>query len=366
MHHKILFLIMICCISAISARNDGNGNGKPQIAVYVAGGHDAGVNRALATRLLEAFVNSERYAAIERSGDFLSEIDREQMRQRSGAVDDEQIRALGKQAGAHFVCVADITRALGSYQVSARIIDVETAAVVAIGVSDSRLRTMDDLTTASNNIVAMLLGASDPASGRRAQRRRSEQPESEQAEPKPEREAKPWKFDLYITPRYVFPTTSGVPNWAFGAEGGAVWGSGWFLGFDYGYGGANGNKTAGYGFNFGRVYDLPVLQLQLAGGVFAGWWDEYWEGEYWIEEGPMGFGYWEWESRWKEGWIGPFVKLRWRNAELSYRMIMGQRGGFSNSGEKFGIVSQLMLGVYLETSKRQPAAKPAELPTPQN
>jgi hypothetical protein len=360
---KTLILLMtLCYIPIIFARdvNDKvnvNVNSKPPIAVYVTGGHDAGVNRALTTRLLEAFVNSERYAAIERSGDFLAEIDREQARQRSGAVDDEQIRELGRQAGAHFVCVADITPALGSFQVSARIINVETAAVVAIGVSDSRLRTMDDLTAASNKIVAMLLGGSDPAAGRRARQRQATQ--LAQSEPKPERERKSWKFDIYITPRYVFPMTNGVPNWAFNAESGVVWGNGWFGGVDYGYGAAKGNETAGYGFNIGRTYDLPA-QLQLSGGVFAGWWDERWEGEYWIVEGPLGFGYWQEEKRWKEGWAGPFVRLRWHHVEVSYRMIVGKSGASVDPDGSPGIINQLMLGLHFQTSKRQQIVRSAE------
>ena len=116
--------------------------------------------RALATRLLEAFVNSERYAAIERTDTFMAEIDREQVKQRSGAVDDAQISLLGKQSGVQFVCVADITPVFGNYQVSARIINVETAAVSAIGVADSPLETIDDLRMVSRSIVAALLGIS--------------------------------------------------------------------------------------------------------------------------------------------------------------------------------------------------------------
>jgi hypothetical protein len=131
----------------------------PRIAVYVTGGNvPAETKDALGTYMLDALVNSGRYRAIERSESFLDEIAKEHIRQRSGDIDDEQISRLGKQAGAQVLCVANITGALGSYQVSARIIDVETAEVSASGVSNSPLKTLDDLKQVSAAVVYKMLG----------------------------------------------------------------------------------------------------------------------------------------------------------------------------------------------------------------
>jgi len=113
---------------------------------------------ALGTYILDALVNSGEYRTIERSENFLAEIEREHVRQRSGAIDDAHISALGKQAGAQFLCVANITEALGSYQISARIIDVETADVIASGVSTSSLRTLDELKQVSAAVVYRMIG----------------------------------------------------------------------------------------------------------------------------------------------------------------------------------------------------------------
>jgi hypothetical protein len=390
-HPLLLSIVTLCCTSVAWAQNVNGTNidnidSRPQIAVYVAGGHDAGVNRALATRLLEAFVNSKQYSAIERSGDFLAEIDREQVMQRSGAVNDEQIRALGRQAGAHFVCIADITPALGSYQVSARIIDVETAAVVAIGVSDSRLQTIGDLTAASNTIVAMLLGTSRQ-NGRQTRQQRQTAPQPTEpepitvaepitkpepitkVEPRPERESRSPRLDFYIAPRYVYPMTDFAPNWAVDVHGGVIWGSGWFLGLGFGLGESNSapgmlddgglgfatdlRSTVGVGLNIGRMYDLPT-QLQFSGGVFVGHWRER------LEERERLWGTQN-TDYYKNGSIGPFVSLRWRYVEFSYRMIMGNYRytsyGFTGRGigedeSNFGIINQLMLGFNFQTSRR--------------
>ena len=130
----------------------------PRIAVYVTGDVPENERTALGTRMLAALVNSGRYMGIERSAAFVAEIEREQVTQRSGAIDDDQISALGKQFGVKYVCIAAITPAYGSYQVSARIVDVETAVVAFIGESHSPLETMDDLTAVSDRIVENMFG----------------------------------------------------------------------------------------------------------------------------------------------------------------------------------------------------------------
>jgi hypothetical protein len=125
----------------------------PKIAVYVTGNVADGEKDALGTRMLASLINSGRYIAIERSNAFLAEIEKEHIIQRSGAVDDSQISELGKQFGVKFICIAAITPAFGEFQVSARIVDVETAQVVFIGESASPLKSMADLTRVSNQIV---------------------------------------------------------------------------------------------------------------------------------------------------------------------------------------------------------------------
>ena len=130
----------------------------PKIAVYVTGDFPNNEKEALGTRILASLVNSRRYRGIERSNSFLTEVEKEHTKQRSGAIDDGQIRELGKQFGVQFVCVANITPALGAFQVSARIIDVETAEVAFIGESYSALKTVIDLVQVSDQVVRNMFG----------------------------------------------------------------------------------------------------------------------------------------------------------------------------------------------------------------
>jgi hypothetical protein len=130
----------------------------PKIAVYVTGDVTNNEKEALGTRMLASLVNSGRYKGIERSNAFLAEIEKEQVRQRSGAIDDGQISELGRQFGVKFICIASITPAFGEFQVSARIVNVETAEVDFIGESSGQLKSMDDLSRISDKVVENMFG----------------------------------------------------------------------------------------------------------------------------------------------------------------------------------------------------------------
>jgi len=148
---KTLIIILTLC-AVVSAQS------LPRIAVYVTGDVPDNERKALGTRMLASLINSGRYKGIERSNSFLAEVEKEQVKQRSGEIDDSQISALGKQFGVKFVCIADITPAFGAFQVSARIVNVETAEVEFIGDAASPLKTMDDLAQVSNQVVQNMFG----------------------------------------------------------------------------------------------------------------------------------------------------------------------------------------------------------------
>jgi len=151
---KLLFFIFIVLFCAGAFAQES-----PKIAVYVTGDVPNNEKEALGTRILTSLVNSGRYIAIERSKAFLAEIEKEHVKQRSGDIDDSQISALGKQFGVKFVCIAAITPAFDAFQVSARIVNVETAVVVFIGESASPLKTLEDLALVSDQVVKNMFGS---------------------------------------------------------------------------------------------------------------------------------------------------------------------------------------------------------------
>ena len=152
------FLILIIFFCVAAAAQD-----LPGIAVYVTGDVPSNKKKALGTRMLSTFVNSGLYKSIERSNSFFAELEKEHEKQRGTELDGSQISALGKQFDLRYVCVADITPAFDSYQVSARIVDVESAEIVHIGESSSPLQTMNDLERVSHEIVSIVFrGQSTP------------------------------------------------------------------------------------------------------------------------------------------------------------------------------------------------------------
>jgi hypothetical protein len=144
---KVIVILSLLC-AAVFAQNE------QKVAVYVTGDFGANEKKALGNKMLSAFVRSGHFKAIENEDAFLSQI--------KEPADNRQISSAGKQAGASHVCIADITQVLGSYQVSARLINVETATITNMGESSSPLRTIDDLSVASDKVVANMFSLLQP------------------------------------------------------------------------------------------------------------------------------------------------------------------------------------------------------------
>jgi len=158
-----MFAVIMIAVSAMA-------QDLPKIAVYVTGDVSDNEKKALGTQMLASLVNIGRYKGIERSNSFLAEIEKEQTKQRSGDIDDNQISALGRQFGVKFVCIADITPAFGEFQVSARIVDVETAQVEFIGASSGTLKSMTDLEKMSEQVVKNMFGGEAAQSAKPAKK----------------------------------------------------------------------------------------------------------------------------------------------------------------------------------------------------
>jgi len=334
----------------------------PKIAVYVTGEIGDNEKKMLGTRMLSTLVNSGRYRGIERSNAFLAEVEKEHIKQRSGDIDDSQISELGKQFGVKFVCIADITPGFGAYQVSARIIDVETAVVIFIGEAFSPLQTSNDLVLVSDNVVEnMFSGKTSTAQQQQPTVvviQQEVQPAPQTEEPKAPKVRKPSKYDWYFAPKYALPIGGMSPWGAINLESGLVWGKGTFIGIGIdggtghvesgGY--SRGGILAGGSFNFGYIYNLPVENLQLVYGGSVGLWLGY---KYYNDDIHEG-------ASENTNLLAPFIKLRWKFVELSYRVLIG--GEWYNDdlhydksdsrGFRFAYFHQIMLGVHFSTSKR--------------
>jgi hypothetical protein len=371
----------------------------PRIAVYVTGNVGDDEKKALGTRMLASLVNSGRHKGIERTNSFLAEIEKEQEKQRSGAIDDSQISALGKQFGVKYVCIADITPVLGAFQISARIVDVETAEVAFIGESYSALKNVIDLVKVSDQVVKNMFGEEakstlapkpepkqepepKPAAQKPTPQLEPAKPEpppaaiANQTEPKPEHtvtkpekltpEPKPEKpkpsnipttltsrnYDRYFFTLMYMPIASAVYfcPLAYNAEIGWVWRDGMLFSFDFALAldFEYFDWHTGGGFNLGKSFEL-AHDFNLALGGSLGFW--YIGNEY-IANDRGDYG-----DQYHYLIIGSFVRLRYSIFELSYRALFGTEVHYdystgSNSDPGFGFSNQVGIGLYFEGKKR--------------
>ena len=123
----LLFALFLCG----SVSSFAQGTEKPRVAIYTEDDSGENIVEFVGQYLVNAIVKMGQYTAVERTADFLTGINKEQQYQRTGVVEDELIARLGKQFGARFVCMVKIGKSAGQLFISARLIDVETAAVTA-------------------------------------------------------------------------------------------------------------------------------------------------------------------------------------------------------------------------------------------
>lgn len=149
---RTLLILVMCLPMMVMAQ-------KKKVAVYVAeeGGVDNAQKEIIEGVLIDAVLQSGQYEAVERAGDFLKQITKEQGYQHSGNVDNEQISALGKQFGVDYVCVAKISLYNNISYIQARMIDVETVTVLSIAQELYTSSDLKELMAAASKVANKLI-----------------------------------------------------------------------------------------------------------------------------------------------------------------------------------------------------------------
>jgi len=132
---------------------------RQNVAVYMAGEEPAGARGAykvLGGELAKAISGSKKFSAIDRT----EAISKEHVYQRSGAVSDEQIKALGLQFGAQYLCIAEISALQGgSFYVDVRLVDVVTASIAGAATASSTLKGPEEMIRVAQQIARELMDA---------------------------------------------------------------------------------------------------------------------------------------------------------------------------------------------------------------
>ena len=151
---KIILLLLSLSLAAMAQ--------KPKVAVGAIGDEPKNFKalKGLSTRLTEAIVNSGEYTAVDRSEEILKQLGKEHKYQRGGAVNDEQIKELGKQFSVQYMCIVGSSELkAGEYQLSARLVDVETAEITSMGSELSSLKDTKELMRVAEVLAKKLLGS---------------------------------------------------------------------------------------------------------------------------------------------------------------------------------------------------------------
>ncbi len=126
-----LLTMLLLVWTAGSAGAQGGGDERYNLAVYATGSqNDQPLSTSLQTvvqnKTITKLTGEGNYRLIERSNEFLRQIQNEQTMQQSGDVADGQIAEIGEGYGAQKVCVVSITIIDKYLYIATRIVDVAT------------------------------------------------------------------------------------------------------------------------------------------------------------------------------------------------------------------------------------------------
>jgi hypothetical protein len=136
--------------------------GKQTVAVYMAGEEPQeakGVHSIMGGELARVMSESDKYTAVDRTEAILNQLDREHVYQRSGAVNDDQIKAIGNQLGVQYLCISNINPVGKHYYLDARLVDIVSAEIIRSVTATSSLKDAAEMTRVGRNIALELLEA---------------------------------------------------------------------------------------------------------------------------------------------------------------------------------------------------------------
>lgn len=159
----------------------------------------------VADTINEQFVKSPEFIAIDRA--YISNIQAEKQFQLSGEVADQDIKELGATFGADYLCIANVSLLGSTYTVSARLIEVASAQVVAQE-SDRQQGEIDVLFDIAEVVGSKFVGSYIPSKTDAVAEEPAAVTQPEQTgkvAPAPKPAAEKWKPKKRITFGYMFP-----------------------------------------------------------------------------------------------------------------------------------------------------------------
>ena len=151
--------ILLLCAAAVIAK-------PPQsVAVYMAGEEPAAVRgsyKVLGAELAKALAKNKKYAAVDRTDEAIKILSAADIFNKSGSVDVDKARAVGKQLAAQVVCIAEISEVMKSYHLEARLVNVEMAEISKVVTRRADIANADDVTRTAQSVARELVDGKKP------------------------------------------------------------------------------------------------------------------------------------------------------------------------------------------------------------
>jgi hypothetical protein len=149
---KISMLVIMASLISFAV----NAQSKQKVAVYITGDVSESTKKVVGAKMVSAITQEDGYAAVERTAEFLAELNKEQSFQHSES-GDNRIAKLGEKFGVAFVCVADVSKVYGSTFIAARMINVNTGLIIASTEKTKEINDIEELTSLAEELAAALL-----------------------------------------------------------------------------------------------------------------------------------------------------------------------------------------------------------------
>ncbi len=127
-----------------------------KVAIYVDGSIDESCKSVISAKVSSRISRGKDYVVMERNDKFLDVLVREQDYQVSGEVRDDQIAALGQRFGVRYVAVIIATESAGYGSMAAKLIDVESGAIIKAVDTDREVKSTADWIAMANNAAYRL------------------------------------------------------------------------------------------------------------------------------------------------------------------------------------------------------------------
>ncbi|MDE7377723.1 MAG: hypothetical protein K2N13_02040 [Paraprevotella sp.] len=128
-----------------------------KVAVYVEGEVNKANKKVVTAAIMSRLSGNKEYAPFERIDAFVNALTKEQDYQLSGEVPESQIRAVGQRLGVDYVIAVDVTQNGDMIHMTARLIELETGAILKSVNAQRKYTDSSVYTVLGNNVSYRLL-----------------------------------------------------------------------------------------------------------------------------------------------------------------------------------------------------------------